>query len=112
MPLKFWDEAFLAAAYLINRTPSKVIQFATPLDRLFGQRPDYSSLRVFGCACWPNLCPYNTHKLQYRFKQCLFLGFSNIHKGFKCLEISSSRVYISRDVTFDETFFSFLKTLF
>ena len=112
MPLKFWDEAFLAAAYLINRTPSRVIQFATPLDRLFGQRPDYSSLRVFGCACWPNLCPSNTHKLQYRFKQCLFLGFSNIHKGFKCLEISSSRVYISRDVTFDETFFSFLKTLF
>lgn len=55
MPLKFWDEAFLAATYLINRTPSRVIQFATPLERLLKQKHDYSSLRTFGCACWPNL---------------------------------------------------------
>jgi hypothetical protein len=25
MPLKFWDETFLSAIYLINHTPSKVI---------------------------------------------------------------------------------------
>ena len=25
MPLKFWDEAFITATYLINRLPSKVI---------------------------------------------------------------------------------------
>jgi len=109
MPLKFWDEAFLAATYLINRTPSKVIQFVTPLERLFGQKPDYSSLRIFGCACWPNLRPYNRHKLQFRSKQCVFLGFSNLHKGFKCLDIPSGRVYVSRDVIFDETIFPFSK---
>ena len=33
MPLKFWDEAFLAATYLINRVPSKVINHETPLTR-------------------------------------------------------------------------------
>jgi histone deacetylase 1/2 len=32
-----------------------------------------------------------------------------MHKGFKCLEISSGRVYISRDVVFDETEFPFSK---
>jgi histone deacetylase 1/2 len=32
-----------------------------------------------------------------------------MHKGFKCLEISSGRVYISRDVVFDETKFPFSK---
>lgn len=30
-----------------------------------------------------------------------------MHKGFKCLDISSGRVYISRDVTFNEAVFSF-----
>jgi hypothetical protein len=109
MPLKFWDEAFLAATYLINRTPSKVIDYMTPLERLFNQTPDYSSLRIFGCACYPNLRPYNRHKLEFRSKQCVFLGYSNMHKGFKCLEISSSRVYVSRDVVFDETEFPFSK---
>lgn len=37
MPLKFWDEAFLAATYLINRIPSKVINHSTPLERLLHQ---------------------------------------------------------------------------
>ena len=92
---------------MINRTPSKVIQYATPLERLFHEKPDYSSLRVFGCACWPNLRPYNTRKLQFRSKQCAFLGYSNLHKGVKCLDISSGCVYISRDVIFDENIFPF-----
>jgi hypothetical protein len=47
MPLKFWDKTFLAAAYLINRLPSKVIHDSTSLERLFDQKPDYSLLRVF-----------------------------------------------------------------
>jgi hypothetical protein len=109
MPLKFWDEAFFTAVYLINRTPSKVIGYETPLERLFKTKPNYLSMRVFGCACWPNLRPYNQHKLQFRSKQCVFLGNSTQHKGFKCLDITEGRVYISRDVVFDETIYPFAK---
>jgi hypothetical protein len=107
MPLKFWDEAFITTTYLINRLPSKVIDNQTPLERLLHQKPDYSMLRTFGCACWPNLRPYNTRKLQFCSKRCVFLGYSNIHKGFKCLDVSEGRVYISRDVIFDESVFPF-----
>jgi hypothetical protein len=39
--------------------------------------------------------------------QCIFLGYSQFHKGFKCLEPKSGRVYISRDVIFDESVFPF-----
>lgn len=107
MPLKFWDEAFFTASYLINRTPSKVIKFETPLERLFHQKPNYQFLRIFWCACWPNLRPYNNHQLQFRSKQCAFLGYSHLHKGFKCLDICTGRVYISRDVIFDKNVFPF-----
>ena len=65
MPLKYWDEAFIAAVHLINRLPSRVIHLTTPLERLSNQKPDYSSMRTFGCACWPHLRPYNSHKLQF-----------------------------------------------
>jgi hypothetical protein len=34
MPLKFWDEAFFTATFLINRTPSRVISYETPLEHL------------------------------------------------------------------------------
>jgi histone deacetylase 1/2 len=108
MPLKCWDEAFLPATYLINMLPSRVINHDTPVHRLLGTRPDYTSLiRVFGCACWPNLHPYNKHKLAFRSKQCVFLGYSPRHKGVKYLEVSTGRVYISHDVVFDEDVFSF-----
>ena len=48
MPLKFWDEAFLTATYLTNRTPSKILNYSTPLERLFQAKPEYTSLRIFG----------------------------------------------------------------
>jgi hypothetical protein len=107
MPLKFWDEAVATTAYLINRTPSKLLDISTPLKHLYNQKPDYSFLKIFGCACWPNLRPYNTHKLAFRSKLCVFLGYSTMHKGYKCLEVASGRVYISRDVIFDEGVFPF-----
>ena len=37
----------------------------------------------------------------------MFLGYSNLHKGFKCLDPKQGRVYISRDVVFDEHVFPF-----
>jgi hypothetical protein len=36
---------------------------------------------------------------------CLF-GIQR-HKGYKCLDVSSTRIYISRDVIFDEEVFPF-----
>ena len=39
--------------------------------------------------------------------QCVFIGYSAQHKGVKCLDVSTGRVYISRDVVFDETKFPF-----
>lgn len=51
MPLKYWDEAFIAATHLINQTPSKLIKFEIPLERLFHETPEYYSLRTFECAC-------------------------------------------------------------
>jgi hypothetical protein len=107
MPLKYWDQAFLTTVHLINSTPTKRICYDTPLHKLLNINPDYSNFRAFGCACWPNLRPHNTHKLQFRPIRCTFLGYSILHKGYKCLDVSTGRIYISRDVIFDEQVFPF-----
>jgi histone deacetylase 1/2 len=109
MPMKFWDEAFSTATYLINRLPTRVIDNATPLEHLLGAKakPNYNMLKTFGCACWPLLCPYNARKLSFRSKECVFIGYSGHHKGYKCLDVATGRVYISRDVIFDESVFPF-----
>jgi hypothetical protein len=107
VPIKFWDDAFLTATYLINRMPTRVLDNTSPIERLLHTPPNYSMMRVFGCACWPHLRAYNKHKLSFRYKECVFLGYSSLHKGYKCLDRESGRVYVSRDVIFDEHVFSF-----
>jgi hypothetical protein len=37
----------------------------------------------------------------------VFIGYSNHHKGYKCLHVSTGRVYISRNIIFDENVFPF-----
>jgi len=107
MPLTYWDEAFLTATYLINRLPYPVTNNKSPVELLFQKSSDYNFLKVFGCACWPHLRPYNQHKLAFRSQLCVFLGYSLNHKGYRCLHVPSGRVYISRNVIFDETTFPF-----
>jgi hypothetical protein len=107
VPFRFWSDAFSTACFLINRTPTRVLNMKTPLELLFKELPDYTFFKVFGCACWPHLRPYNNHKLGFHYKKCVFLGYSALHKGYKCLHVLSNRVYISRDVIFDENLFPF-----
>jgi histone deacetylase 1/2 len=80
MPLKYWGEAFLTATRLINLLPSKNLNYQVPAEILLKEKPDYSSLRVFGCACWPNLRPFNSRKLALGQKDVLSLGIALVIK--------------------------------
>ena len=103
--MKYWHYAFQTATFLINRMPSKVLEYDSPYFTLFRRHLDYKSLCVFGCLYYPFIRPYNTHKLQYRSVQCFFLGYSLNHKGFLCLDYATGRVYITPHVVFDESTF-------
>jgi hypothetical protein len=107
MPLKFGNEAFMTATFLINHLPTRVIDNLSPMERLLKIPPNYSMLRIFGFACWPHLRPYNKHKLEFCSKPCAILGYSSLHKGYKCLDMETGQVYISWDVVFDEVVFPF-----
>lgn len=106
MSLEYWDHAVTSAVYLINCLPSSSIHQEVPYQRLFKKLPDYKFLKVFGCACYPLLRPYNQHKLEPQSQECLFLGYSLSHKGYKCMA-ADGRIYISKDVIFDELSFPF-----
>ncbi|KAK2978854.1 hypothetical protein RJ640_010424 [Escallonia rubra] len=93
-------EAALTAVYTINRVPSPTIGNQTPYDRLYGSSPDYSMLKVFGCACFVLLQPHERTKLESRARLCCFIGYGIEHKGYRCWDPISNRLRISRHVVF------------
>jgi hypothetical protein len=107
LPAQYWVEGLHTTTYLLNRLPTKTIQAICPYVALFGTIPSCDHLRVFGCACYPNITATAPHKLAPRSTKCVFLGYSSNHKGYRCLDLSTNRIIISRHVTFDEADFPF-----
>jgi hypothetical protein len=107
VPPAYWTEALHTATHLLNILLIKTLHFSTPHFALFGIAPVYDHLRVFGCACYPNLSSTASHKLAPRSALCVFLGYSNYHKGYRCLDLTSYRIIIPRHVIFDESTFPF-----
>ncbi|KAM6584466.1 hypothetical protein CsatB_011468 [Cannabis sativa] len=106
MPLKYWWEAFQTSVYLINRLPTPILDHKSPFEAVHGKKPDYAFLKVFGVACFPCIRPYQAHKFQFHSLKCVNLGYSEVHKGYKCLT-PTGKIYISRNVVFNELEFPF-----
>ena len=107
LPSTYWSFAVQSALTLINLFPTTTLDFMSPCFKLYGHNPDIFSLKVFDCACYPYLRPYSHHKLNHRTAECIFLGYSNVSKGYLCLDLLTNKLYICRHVLFNEHKFPF-----
>ena len=107
LPVKFWGEAVSTAAYLINRTPSKVLKGKTPYELLFGEKPSYDQLRVFGSSCYTHRQSRDKDKFGHRSRSCVFVGYPFGKKGWKVYDLEKEEFLVSRDVVFQENVFPF-----
>ncbi|CAN1319890.1 Retrovirus-related Pol polyprotein from transposon RE1, partial [Linum perenne] len=107
IPKYLWGHALLTAAYLINRVPSKVLKFKTPLQ-VFQTSFPYSRitsdlpLKIFGCTCFVLTPPQFRSKLDPRSEKCIFVGYSPTQKGYKCFNPITKRLFVSMNVVFWE----------
>ncbi|GJY36216.1 ribonuclease H-like domain-containing protein [Tanacetum coccineum] len=93
------------AAHLLNILPSTAINNEIPFIKLYNQTPTYEHLYVFGCLCYPHVDV--SHKLEPRSTPCIFLGYPANHRGYRCLDLASNKIIISRHVRFNEDIFPF-----
>ncbi|KAJ9561585.1 hypothetical protein OSB04_006745 [Centaurea solstitialis] len=97
-----WGEALLTATYLINRIPTAHNSGLSPFEKLYGESPNYSFLRVFGCTCFVLRPHVERNKLSPRSALCVFLWYGIGQKGYRCFDPVSQKLYVSRHVTFLE----------
>lgn len=90
--------------YLINRMPSKSLNSYPPWQKLFQNTPDYSTLWVFGCACYPWLRPYSNDTAPDNVPS---LAITSITRGTSVLIPPLAAIFLSRHVTFDKSSFPF-----
>ena len=72
LPLDFWGESILTAGYLINRTPSNILNGKTPFEVLFGVKPSYDHVKMFGCLCYAHIKSRSEDKFASRSRKCVF----------------------------------------
>ncbi|GKC43202.1 ribonuclease H-like domain-containing protein, partial [Tanacetum coccineum] len=109
LPPTFWVEALNMTTHLLNILPSTDIANDIPYTRLYGKDPNYTLLRIFGCLCYPHLYP--SHKIEPRATPSILLGYASSHRGYRCLDLHTNKIIISRHITFDETVFPYGSTI-
>ena len=108
VPKYLWGDAILTASYLINRMPTRVLQYITPLEglrKIFSECKINSNLplKVYGCTVYVHLPSRLRSRLDPRAEKCVFVGYAPNKKGYKCYNPQSKKNFVSMDVSFVES---------
>ena len=83
---------------------SLVLNWATPYHQFFPNNPLFPiDPKVFGCTCFVRDVHSQVSKLDPKSLKCIFVGYSQVHKGYRCYCLTLRRYFISTDVALFET---------
>ncbi|KAG2927652.1 hypothetical protein PC115_g7458 [Phytophthora cactorum] len=103
MPELLWGEAFMFAVEVLNVSPTSALAGETPYTRRFGERPDISSLRTWGCLAYAfTQKVLRKNKEENPGKPCLFLGYATDTISYRVLSLKTGNIEDCRTVEFAE----------
>ena len=80
LPISFWGDALLIAAYILNHVPSKLVP-TTPYELWTGTKPNLENLQPWGCAGFVHSTSHKYGKLGPRASKKIFIRYSESSKG-------------------------------
>jgi hypothetical protein len=99
---EFWAEVVGTACYMVNISPSSVLDDKNPQEVWTGKEPSLTHLKVFGCDAYVHVPKENKSKLDKKVEKCIFIGYKDGLKGYKLWNPETKKVVYSRDVVFRE----------
>ena len=115
-PLNLWGFAVMTAVHLINKLPSRILGFKSPLEILEEKYPGVRlktglPVKIFGCIPYVHNLVHKQNKWSTKALKCVFLGYSLTQKGYKVYHPLTRKYLVSKDVVFDETTFYYPSTV-
>lgn len=100
---KYWGDAVLHAAYILNRVPTRALNTnTTPYEAYTGHKPSLATLRIFGCKAYVHVPDEKRKKLDPKTLECTFLGYVEDKRAYRLVQLPTGRIVESRDVVFSE----------
>ncbi|GJW52752.1 disease resistance CC-NBS-LRR class family protein [Tanacetum coccineum] len=94
LPVSIWGHAILHNASLIHMRPSENHVYS-PMQLAFGQEPNISHLRIFGCAIYVPIAPPQQTKMGPQRRLGIYVGYETI-SIIRYLEPLTGDVFTSR----------------
>ncbi|PNX72348.1 pentatricopeptide repeat-containing protein mitochondrial-like, partial [Trifolium pratense] len=59
--------------------------------------------RVFGCTVYVHIPKHQRNKLEPCAKRCVFVGYSDFQKGYRCYDPTTKKLHVTLDASFHES---------
>lgn len=95
---RIWAEAVHTANYIRNRSPNSKLNGATPFEIFNGKQPDIRHLRIFGSRAIVLDKGTRRSKFMPRGVEYTLVGYSELQKGYRLVDLRTGQIKISRNV--------------
>ena len=103
----YWGDCILIIVHLRNKTAFPLLSNKTTFELLWKKKLAYSHLCNFGCLCYASTLDRHRTNFSPHVIPFVFLRYPSGYKEYKLLNLVTNSVFISHNVVFHESIFSF-----
>ncbi|GKV36582.1 hypothetical protein SLEP1_g44695 [Rubroshorea leprosula] len=95
-------EGMKCVAYVISRVPLSPTNMKSSYELMFGEKHNVRRFKIFGSIYYVHVPDSQRNKFDAEARKCIFVGYDEQKKGWKCRDPISHKFVVSRNVVFDE----------
>jgi len=106
LPNSWWEFCVLHGNYVYNRTPMRRLDWITPSESLFKEKPNLQHLRIIGCGAYVFIPKeVRKNKLSPKSELMIFLGYRGHHTNMIFMRSPNNVIFTATTALFDEKMF-------